>query len=308
MKAVCPRCGHKKYKKFATTLEGHELTCKLCRKPYFIRHIETIPLPTVEQVAVGPVYLRYGRISSLSDGSLTKEKQDTDTLDFGKRTLEHKGYSDGGFWFDESVSGSTPFLARPAAATLWRCSKKGDCIVVSKLDRAFRRCSDALKVVEFCEERGIGFHILNIGLDTSSPMGRLVLTVMAGIAEMERQNTVIRNREDVAARRAAGRPISRRAPLGWKVVRTDNGAVYRPCEDSRRRCLAAKELRDKGYTYPQVAELLERMGILNENNRRYDHEVVSRMVKAVEEDFPDPKIAYAKKARGLPIGRLSRRG
>lgn len=294
MKGDCPNCKEKKRKKLAENADGVTWKCLLCGRHFFVRHLDLIPerKDLEETTGNGPVYLRYGRISELGDGSLAKEKQDEATLEFSKRVLEPKGYRDGGFWFDESVSGTIPFTERVGAGTLWRCARRGDCIVVSKLDRAFRKCLDALEMVQRCKESGIDLYILDIGLDTNSPVGHLVLTVLAGVAEMERSLISARIKEDSAARKRAGRPFNGHAPIGWVVARTAEGSVYKPDKMERAHCMVAMGLHGKGYTALEIATSLREEGVVGREGRPYSVSKVQNMIKAAKAGFPDPKEIY----------------
>ena len=64
---------------------------------------------------------------------------------------------------------------------------EGDSLVVLSLDRAFRSTLDALTVAGKLEERGVEFEIVQLGVDTATPGGRLVFTIMSALAEFERK-------------------------------------------------------------------------------------------------------------------------
>ncbi|KZZ82524.1 recombinase family protein [Bacillus sp. SJS] len=66
--------------------------------------------------------------------------------------------------------------------------KEGDTVIVTKLDRMARSTKDALEVIELLNERQVALVVLNMGgsqLDTSTPIGKLMVTVLSGIAEFE---------------------------------------------------------------------------------------------------------------------------
>ncbi|MCZ2259853.1 recombinase family protein [Sporosarcina sp. G11-34] len=67
-------------------------------------------------------------------------------------------------------------------------AKIGDTIVVTKLDRFARSTKDALSTIEILNESEVNLVVLNMGgdrLDTSTPIGKLMITVLSGIAEFE---------------------------------------------------------------------------------------------------------------------------
>jgi len=78
---------------------------------------------------------------------------------------------------------------------------EGDTLVVTKLDRFARSTVDAINTVKALFERGIKVHVLNMGLVEDTPTGRLILTIMSGFAEFERDMIVERTQEGKAIAR-----------------------------------------------------------------------------------------------------------
>ncbi|TDL77386.1 recombinase family protein [Rhodococcus qingshengii] len=74
----------------------------------------------------------------------------------------------------------------------------GDTLVVTKLDRFARSTVDAINTVKVLFERGVKVHVLNMGLVEDTPTGRLILTIMSGFAEFERDMIVERTQEGKA--------------------------------------------------------------------------------------------------------------
>jgi DNA invertase Pin-like site-specific DNA recombinase len=77
----------------------------------------------------------------------------------------------------------------------------GDTLTVTKLDRFARSTVDAIKTVKALFERGVKVHVLNMGLVEDTPTGRLILTIMSGFAEFERDMIVERTQEGKALAR-----------------------------------------------------------------------------------------------------------
>ena len=74
-------------------------------------------------------------------------------------------------------------------------------IITTKLDRLFRDCEDALKMSRHWDRAGVALHILDMGgqaIDTSTAIGRMFLTMTAGFAEFERNQTSERDDGDAA--------------------------------------------------------------------------------------------------------------
>ena len=91
----------------------------------------------------------------------------------------------------EKLSGASK--KRPVYQKVIQKLSPGDTLVVWDLDRAFRSTVDALLEVEKLRHRGIEFQVVNLNVDTSTPSGELIYTVMAAFAQFERQ-TLIRVR------------------------------------------------------------------------------------------------------------------
>ncbi|MCT1905260.1 recombinase family protein [Oceanobacillus sojae] len=87
---------------------------------------------------------------------------------------------------------------RPKFKELLSILKKGDTLVITKLDRFARSTVDAIQTVKELFERGVKVHVLNMGLVEDTPTGRLILTIMSGFAEFERDMIVERTQEGKA--------------------------------------------------------------------------------------------------------------
>lgn len=119
--------------------------------------------------------------------------------------------------------------------------RRVDRVLVWKLDRAFRSTLHALRTLEALDGWGVGFACLTRELDTTSPTGRLVFTVLAPVAEMERSLIADRVREGMADTRREGKQIGRPRVEGrrgfrtrWKVApQTRSGALSRRADAAR---------------------------------------------------------------------------
>jgi DNA invertase Pin-like site-specific DNA recombinase len=101
---------------------------------------------------------------------------------------------------------------RPKLAALLSKLKKGDVVVVYKLDRFARSLIDLLGIISTIEQKGATFRSLTESIDTSSPAGRMMLAMLGAFAEFERG--MIRERSiagQIAARERGVMPGRRRA-------------------------------------------------------------------------------------------------
>lgn len=114
----------------------------------------------------------------------------------------------------EQKSGRTA-KDRPEFLSLIEKMQEGDTLVVSKLDRFARSTKDALNTIDDLDERGIQLVVLDMGgmkIDTQDRMGRLMLTILSGIAEFELELMKERQREGIEERKKIpggypGRPV-----------------------------------------------------------------------------------------------------
>jgi len=113
----------------------------------------------------------------------------------------------------EKASGKST-NGRPALAQMLKRLEPGDVVVVTKLDRVARSARDLLNIMAELRERGIGF--VSLGdpwCDTTNEMGRFMLTVMSGIAELERDLIRKRCAAGIARARAKGTRFGRPTAL-----------------------------------------------------------------------------------------------
>jgi len=143
----------------------------------------------------------YGRVST---GQQTTENQ--------RLELAQSGYIiEPEFWFvDEGVSGKVSASQRPAFKAMLGQIRKGETLVVSKLDRLGRDAIDVLQTVRQLGERGIRVIVLQLGTtDLTAPAGKLLLSMLAAVAEMERDLLVERTQAGLARAKAEGKRLGR---------------------------------------------------------------------------------------------------
>ena len=105
--------------------------------------------------------------------------------------------------FEEKISGV--MRDRPRLEKLIEQLRKGDVLVVTRLDRLARSTSDLLRIAERLTEKSAGLQSLDEPwADTTSPSGRMVMTIFAGIAEFERTLILSRTTDGRMAAKARG--------------------------------------------------------------------------------------------------------
>lgn len=123
---------------------------------------------------------------------------------------------------DHGVTGRT--MSRPELENCLRALRPGDTLAVWKLDRLGRNVRGLSALLEDLESRGIFFESLTEGIDTSTPVGRLLFHILASVAEMESNLISERTKAGMAAMRAkggetGGRPTALTSAQSKQLVR-----------------------------------------------------------------------------------------
>lgn len=142
----------------------------------------------------------YARVSTRRQDA---DRQVSDLLTAGVRRDD--------LYVDHGVSGGR--ASRPQFDKALAALEKDDTLVITTLDRLDRSTQNMLAFAEALRGRGAGLRVLNLGggdVDTHTPMGSMVFTVMAALAQMELEIKRERITDSVAKRRAAGKDLGGR--------------------------------------------------------------------------------------------------
>jgi DNA invertase Pin-like site-specific DNA recombinase len=97
-------------------------------------------------------------------------------------------------------------------------AREGDTLAVTKLDRLARSMSNLMSIQDRLKAKGVTLKILDLGLDTGSASGELILNVLGSIAQFERKIMLERQREGIAAAKDAGRYKGRKPSVDRDAV------------------------------------------------------------------------------------------
>lgn len=115
---------------------------------------------------------------------------------------------------------------RPGLASCLKALRKGDVLVIWKLDRLGRTLQHLVTTVHDLGEKDIGFKVLTgAPIDTTSKEGKLMFSIFAGLAEFERDLIVERTRAGLAAARARGRVGGRKPSMTRAKLRRAQAAM-----------------------------------------------------------------------------------
>lgn len=105
--------------------------------------------------------------------------------------------------FREKISGAKD--DRPELQAMLEFVREGDTVQVTKLDRLARNTRHLLEVSEYLQGKGVALNILNIGINTATPTGKLMLTMIGAIATFEREMMLERQAEGIALAKLKGK-------------------------------------------------------------------------------------------------------
>ncbi|HCB1141093.1 TPA: recombinase family protein [Klebsiella quasipneumoniae] len=118
------------------------------------------------------------------------------TVENQKQQIADAGYQVSKWYCDEATSGSVKAAERKGFGDLLAYIREGDTLIVVGIDRLGRNTIDVLSTVETLRAKGVKVISLREGFDLSTPVGKLMLTMMAGLASLEK--------DLIAERRTAG--------------------------------------------------------------------------------------------------------
>ena len=113
-------------------------------------------------------------------------------------------------WFTEKVSGKN--MDRHKLQEMLDFCREGDTIYIHDFSRLARSTKDLLDIVERLKEKGVHLVSNKENIDSSTPQGKLMLTMIAAIYEFERENMLERQREGIAIAKREGK-FKGRKPL-----------------------------------------------------------------------------------------------
>lgn len=141
----------------------------------------------------------YGRVSTNDQSSINQRLE-----------IENAGIRIDYWYADEGVSGKTHASQRPQFRALLHQIRDGETLVVTKLDRLGRDAQDVNATIKTMAKRKIEVIVLQLGkLDLTSSAGKLMLNMLAAIAEMERDLLVERTQAGLARAQSEGKVLGR---------------------------------------------------------------------------------------------------
>lgn len=186
---------------------------------------------------------------------------------------------------DPGVSAGKPLEDRPGGKRVLEAvdSKSVDGVVSLKLDRLFRNASDCLNIVERWDKQSTALHLIEMGqqaVNTAGPMGKFFLTIMAGVAELERNQIRERTAMIMQHMKEQGLYTGGRPPYGFEVK---EGRIVE--NDNEQQIIALiNQLRDDGLYIKQIVAQLEEMGVTSRKGTPLQATQIMRILKVKQNE------------------------
>ena len=129
-----------------------------------------------------------------------------------------------GFFADDDTSGRVPFREREAGGKLFGLLKPGDHVIITRPDRAFRNLADTFATLESWEHQGIYVHLVEYGVDTSTPMGKMAIAFLSLFADFERRMISDRTKDVNRERKRQGMAVGQ-PPIGYHIAKRKMGRI-----------------------------------------------------------------------------------
>lgn len=171
----------------------------------------------------------YARVSTRQQST---DRQQADLLAAGVRRDD--------LYIDRGVSGAR--ASRPQFDRALDALLEGDTLVITTLDRLGRSTQNMLAFADELRNRGAGLRVLNLGggdVDTATPMGSMLFTVMAALAQMEHEIKRERINDSISKRRKAGKDLGGRPR---RITESQIRTALRLVEDGEPAAQVARDL------------------------------------------------------------------
>jgi DNA invertase Pin-like site-specific DNA recombinase len=241
----------------------------------------------------------YSRVSTLRQANqgVSLEAQEEQLKKYHAFALAPKGYVWAGQFRDSAQSGKKHLLERPAGKELSQVLEPGDAVVISRLDRGFRNLKDLLNTLDTWKTRRVSVHLLDLNIDTSNEIGRLIVSVLGAVAEFESAWRIERVRLALDHLKKQGYHTTGLPPYGFKTV-GPRGA-RRLITDRPLRAIGKMIVgwRDEGWPWPKIYLHLFKTKI-----RYRDREVSEMNCRRWDKGERDLMKKEAAKSAGAPNG------
>lgn len=222
-------------------------------------------------------YIRVSGLSQVDGTSLDVQKSQIETY-CKLRNIEliH-------IYCDPAISGGKPIEERPEGSRLMEAIRANEAhgICITKLDRGFRSTVDCLQTVDILDRIGASLHIIDLGgssVDSQSPAGRFMLTVLAAAAEMERGQIKVRCASGREKHRSEGKIVGA-LPFGYDLGQDTKTLIKNPVQQEALNLI--RELKASSYSLRAIAAELNAKGFQTKKGGTWTHGHIQGILRRV---------------------------
>lgn len=173
---------------------------------------------------------------------------------------------------ESGVSGSVEFKKRPEGKKIYDNLKKGDILIINKIDRISRNVIDFVSSIEYFKKNEITLICLEPSLDLSSPSGMFMANILSSVAQLEKQMTVERVKATIKKRKELNLCVGQ-IPFGWKKGENKNLVEDKNEQDIIKQIKSMYN--DDKMNYKQIADKLNDLKTMS---RKWQGTQISRIL------------------------------
>lgn len=164
-------------------------------------------------------------------------------------------------------------------------SKKVDCVIIAKLDRLTRNLRDLLMILDVFKRSGVALISLNESIDTSTPIGRMMVNMLGVFNEFERENIGQRVKECLGHKKSKGGCVGQ-VPYGYESYLIVSDGATKPVKMLRRNeseqiiISQMKRLRTSGLSVQKICETLNSEGLVTRKGTPWTQQNMQIILKA----------------------------
>ena len=238
-----------------------------------------------EEQEVRPVgYVR----ASTEKQNLTIAAQTARLIDYASA----RGWEYTAICTDVGVSASIPLADREEGGRMLDIldSGRANTVIFPAVDRAFRSTRDCCDCIEEWNNKKIAVHIINLGIDPTTPMGVMILTMLASFAQFEREMTKERITDVLANKREQGLRWCGTAPYGFMWVKSTRGDIIKPCMGEMEVIDLICDLYRDGNTPYRISKILTETKVENRSGHcEWFHSTIIKILKDKGLRIPVPR-------------------
>ena len=235
--------------------------------------------------------LAYIRVSSQrqADEGVSLDAQKRRILDYAN--FKNIPLDEDDIIIERGVSGGIPLWDRPKGRALKRKLSSGQYqhLISMKIDRLFRVTSDMLNTVDDLNDSGIDLHIVDMGgqaIDTTTAIGRLFLTIVGAMAEMERGLISERTQEGMNQLKAMNKKFTQ-SIYGWDE--TEQGTLVPNWNEQNVIDYMYWQVEKNGMSATSVAKHLNKEGLKGKRGGKWQGNSITR---TINNDFHTKRLKF----------------